>query len=122
MIFPPRQTWRARLRHALLVVSAIAAAPSQAGAARERIRQSGHFVFAYRLASVPFSYVDPDGHPVGYAIDLCGHLVEAIGRHLGRARLETNYVSVTSANRTLALPMPYLLRDFWRYPTDWVPR
>jgi glutamate/aspartate transport system substrate-binding protein len=24
--------------------------------------------------------------------------------------------------RTLGLPMPYLLRDFWKFPSDWVPQ
>jgi ABC-type amino acid transport substrate-binding protein len=28
---------------------------------------------------------------------------------------------IPSANRSLSLPMNYLLKDFWKYPTDQVP-
>jgi ABC-type amino acid transport substrate-binding protein len=75
------------------------ASQAEAGSALERIRQTGRVVIAHREASVPFSYVTPDGKPVGYAMDLCHRFVDAIALKLGVKRLGVEYVMVTSANR-----------------------
>lgn len=75
------------------------ASQAEAGSALERIRQTGRVVIAHREASVPFSYVTPDGKPVGYAMDLCHRFVDAIALKLGVKRLAVDYVQVTSANR-----------------------
>jgi len=81
------------------VVTALAMVPAQAGAILDRIRDSGHLVIAYREASVPFSYIGPDGKPIGYAIDLCRHLVDAVATKLGKKSLTVDYLLVTSATR-----------------------
>ena len=64
----------------LFVLLAAVAHPVQAGAVIDRIRQRGHIVIAHRESSVPFSYVDANGKPVGYAIDLCLRVAEALDR------------------------------------------
>lgn len=79
----------------LLAASAAAAA---APSAFERIQARGAVVIAHRDASIPMSYV-ADGKPMGYSIDLCNKLVEAIGQHLKMPSLRVEYVSVTSATR-----------------------
>lgn len=81
------------------LVAALIATQAQAGTALERIRLTGRVVIAHREASVPFSYVTPDGRPVGYAIDLCHRFVDAIALKLGVKRLGVEYVQVGSANR-----------------------
>ena len=65
----------------------------------DRIRASGRIVLAHRESSIPFSYYDADKHPVGYALDLCKSLAEAVRVHLGLATLEVAYVPVTAGNR-----------------------
>ena len=82
-----------------LAIAALASIPVQAGAILDRIRDSGHLVVAYRDAVVPFSYLGPDGKPIGYAIDLCRHLVDAVAAKVGRKSLTTDYLLVTSATR-----------------------
>jgi ABC-type amino acid transport substrate-binding protein len=76
-----------------------AAAPAAAGPALERIQSSGRIVLAHRESSVPFSYVLPDGKPVGYAIDLCLKLGEAVRKKLKMSTLSPQYLLVTPANR-----------------------
>ena len=50
----------------------------------ERVKGGGKIVIAHRESSVPFSYVDPaSGKPVGYALDLCLKLTEAVGKKVG---------------------------------------
>ncbi len=65
----------------------------------DRIKQSGQLVIGHRESSVPFSYVLPDGRPVGYAVDLCLKLADAVRRSLQLKALPVQYQVVTSANR-----------------------
>lgn len=70
-----------------------------AGPVLDRITQRGYVVIGYRDASVPFSYLDVEGKPVGYAIDLCSKISEALRKKLALTSLKTEYVKVTSATR-----------------------
>lgn len=90
----------APLRHiaAALALSVLASA-AQAGPVLDRIKTSGVVVVAHRESSPPFSFVGKDKKPMGYAVDLCNKLVEAVGKHLGMPRLSAQYMMVTPANR-----------------------
>ncbi|MEO6278933.1 amino acid ABC transporter substrate-binding protein [Roseateles sp.] len=81
----------------VLVLGPVATA--EAGPTLERIRSSGRIVLGHRESSVPFSYVLPDGRPVGYAVDLCLKIVEAVHKKLKVRSLTPQFVSVTPANR-----------------------
>ncbi|MCK9688238.1 amino acid ABC transporter substrate-binding protein [Scleromatobacter humisilvae] len=99
---------------AALVVASPAQAKSRADAAAasasqavdaephpvlDRIRSTGKIVLAHRESSVPFSYYDANKKPVGYAIDLCKDVAEAVRKHLGLKTIEIAYVPITTANR-----------------------
>jgi len=65
----------------------------------ERIGAGGKLVIAHRESSVPFSYVDTQtGKPVGYAVDLCLRLAEAVRRKTGRKDMAVEFLQVTPAN------------------------
>ena len=101
---PARRTMRTvRACLTLFVLLAAAAQPVHAGAVIDRIRQSGRIVLAHREASVPFSYVDANGKPVGYAIDLCLRLVDALRKKLEMKTLVPEFVAVTPATRIAAV-------------------
>lgn len=74
------------------------AGPAQS-AEFDKIRKAGEIVIAHRESSIPFSYVDADKKPVGYAVELCNRIAEAVGRHLKMPNLKTGYLLVTAANR-----------------------
>lgn len=79
-------------------------APSgRLGPLLERIQRDGRIVLAYRDASVPFSYLDASGRPVGFAIDLCLRLVAAIQTRVRRDNLTVTYLPVNSATRFEAI-------------------
>lgn len=82
---------------------ALAGSAATAGPTLERIKKSGHLVIAHRESSVPFSYVDAQKRPLGYAVDLCQRLGEAIKAKLQLKSLATDYVLVTSADRIAAI-------------------
>jgi len=86
------------LRPLLLALTLLPSLAS-AGPVLDRIRSSGKITIAHRESSVPFSYLDADKRPVGYALDLCERLAEAVRRQLGLKTLGFQYVLVTSADR-----------------------
>ncbi|MBA4326840.1 MAG: amino acid ABC transporter substrate-binding protein [Polaromonas sp.] len=69
----------------------------------EKIRTTGTIVVAHRDASIPFSYLDDRKQAVGYSIDLCMKLVEAVRRELRLPVLTVSYLGVTSATRIPAI-------------------
>jgi glutamate/aspartate transport system substrate-binding protein len=65
----------------------------------KKIKDSGTITIGHRDASVPFSYYDDKQQPIGYAMDLCARIVEAVKADLKMPALKVNYQLVTSANR-----------------------
>src|SRR3954466_16019881 len=89
----------------LLAAIAIAGAPLFATPASaqegtlKKIRDSGSITIGHRDASIPFSYYDDKQQPIGYAMELCGRIVDAVKTELKMPKLEVKYQLVTSANR-----------------------
>ncbi len=73
--------------------------PSHAQGMLDQIRSSQAITIAHRDTSIPFSYLDAEQKPIGYAMDLCLKVVDAIKRDLKLPALKVNYLSVTSATR-----------------------
>src|SRR6266513_1855275 len=65
----------------------------------KKIKDSGSITIGHRDASIPFSYYDDRQQPVGYAVDLCLRIVDAVKSELKMPNLKVNYQLVTSANR-----------------------
>lgn len=87
----------------LLAGLAAAIAVAQPAAAQEgtlkKIKDTGSITIGHRDASVPFSYYDDKQRPIGYAMDLCHRIVDAVKSELKMPKLEVKYQLVTSANR-----------------------
>src|SRR5438477_413666 len=87
----------------VLLTAAAALAFATAASAQEgtlkKIKDSGAITIGHRDASIPFSYYDDKQQVVGYAVDLCHHIVDAVKTELKMPKLETKYQLVTSANR-----------------------
>ena len=69
----------------------------------QKVRDTGVLVIAHREASIPFSYLDADKKPVGYALELCLKVAEALRRDLKLPNLRVEFVPVSSANRNPTL-------------------
>ena len=86
---------------ALLVAAGLAfagAAFAQEGTLK-KIKDSGSITIGHRDASIPLSYLDDSGKPIGYAMDLCHRIVDAVKASLKMPKLDVKYQLVTSANR-----------------------
>jgi glutamate/aspartate transport system substrate-binding protein len=88
---------------ALLAGLAASLAVAMPAAAQEgtlkKIKDSGSITIGHRDASLPFSYYDDKQQPIGYAMDLCAKIVDAVKAELKMPGIKTNYQLVTSANR-----------------------
>ena len=76
-------------------------APVELTGTLAKARSTGAVTIAYREASVPFSYLSR-GQPIGYSIELCRKLVEAMGEAVGR-ELDIKWVAVTPETRIEAI-------------------
>lgn len=79
------------------------ALPAHAGDTLSRIRETQTITIAHREASVPFSYLDTNKKPIGYAVDLCLKLAEAVRRELKLSQLNIRYLPVTPTTRIPAI-------------------
>ncbi len=84
---------------ATLVVFGIAGAVCAQEGTLKKIKDTGAITIGHRDASIPFSYYDDQQKPVGYAMDLCLRIVDAVKKELKMPDLKVNYQLVTSANR-----------------------
>jgi ABC-type amino acid transport substrate-binding protein len=88
---------------ALLAACALATALGARADLLGEIKARGHMVLAHRDASIPFSYVDGQGRVMGYSMDLCHRLAQAVRTHLQLPTLPVKYLPVTSSTRIPAI-------------------
>jgi glutamate/aspartate transport system substrate-binding protein len=65
----------------------------------KKIKDTGTITLGHRESSVPFSYYDDKQQVVGYAMDLCYRIVDAVKAELKLAKLDAKLNPVTSATR-----------------------
>src|ERR1700676_4073482 len=83
---------------------AIACCAGQAGSQEltgtlKNIKETGAITLGYRESSIPFSYLDDSQKPIGYAMDICLEIVEAVKKELKLDKLEVKLNPVTSSTR-----------------------
>jgi glutamate/aspartate transport system substrate-binding protein len=83
---------------------AIACCAGQAGAEElagtlKNVKETGTITLGYRESSIPFSYLDDNQKPVGYAIDICYRIVDAVKKELKLDKLEVKLIPVSSSSR-----------------------
>ena len=95
--------FRLSVLNALLLGAAalwpVAAVQAQEGGTLAKIKASGSITYGYRESSFGFSYLDANLKPVGYSIEICNRIVEAVKTELQLPAIDIKYQAVTSANR-----------------------
>ena len=94
------------MRHLRIIGLTLAAAFS-AGASHaeeltgtlKNIKETGAITLGYRDASIPFSYLDDSQKPIGFAMDICYRIVDAVKAELKLDKLEVKLNPVTSSTR-----------------------
>jgi glutamate/aspartate transport system substrate-binding protein len=65
----------------------------------KKIADRGAIVIGHREASVPFSYIDQNQKPVGFSVDLCLKIADAVKEELKKPDIRIDYVPVTPQTR-----------------------
>lgn len=84
---------------ALTLIGILGAAPVWADGRLEKIKASGEITLGHRDTSIPFSYLDDKQNPIGYSMDICYGVVEALKKKLDMPDIKIKYVPVTSSTR-----------------------
>jgi glutamate/aspartate transport system substrate-binding protein len=91
-----------KLKASMIVAAIFVTAPAFAQeltGTLKKIKDSGAITLGYRESSVPFSYYDDNQRVIGYAMDLCYRIVDAVKSNLKMDNLEVKLNPVTSATR-----------------------
>jgi glutamate/aspartate transport system substrate-binding protein len=64
-----------------------------------KIKETGAIIIGYRDSSIPFSYLDDNQKPIGFAIDICYEIVDAVKNELKLDKLAVEFNPVTSSTR-----------------------
>ena len=78
-------------------------APREIGGTLRRVKETGRLALGYRETSIPFSYVNRSGDPIGYSIDLCNEILDEVSKELGGVEIAVAYKKVTSETRIPAV-------------------
>jgi len=65
----------------------------------KKVQETGTITVGHRDSSIPLSYLDDKLQPVGFSIELCKHVANAVKAKLGTPNLNVRYNPVTSATR-----------------------
>ncbi|WP_257165334.1 amino acid ABC transporter substrate-binding protein [Bradyrhizobium sp. SRS-191] len=65
----------------------------------QKVKETGAITVGYRETSLPFSYIDDNQKPLGFALDICGKIVDEIKTTLKLDKLDVKLTPVSSATR-----------------------
>src|SRR5436305_5979060 len=65
----------------------------------KKVKETGTIAIGYRDSSIPFSYLDDNQKPIGFAIDICYRIVDAVKQELKLDKLQVEFNPVTSSTR-----------------------
>jgi ABC-type amino acid transport substrate-binding protein len=68
----------------------------------QQIKKSGQIRIGYRVSEPPMSFLDKDGNPTGYSIDICKGIVTEVENKIG-TDVKVEYIPVTADGRFKAL-------------------
>ncbi len=66
----------------------------------KKIKDAGTIVIGHNEDSPPFAYFGADGKPMGYSIDICNKIAEAVKAELKMDNLTIKYQAVNGQTRT----------------------
>jgi glutamate/aspartate transport system substrate-binding protein len=69
----------------------------------KKIKDSKTVILGHRESSIPFSYLNKIGEPIGYSIDLCNAVVDEVSKELEGVEVPVKYKKVTAETRIPAV-------------------
>ncbi len=94
-----------RVKLGIILLIALFASPLSAQeltGTLQQIKKSGQIRIGYRVSEPPMSFLDKDGNPTGYSIDICKGIAAEIENKIG-THVKAEYIPVTADGRFKAL-------------------
>lgn len=93
-----------RIRHLLgtailLMPLAAPVSAQELSGTLKKVKDSGAITMGIRESSIPLSYLNERQQPIGYHIDICNRVIEAVKQQLDLPDLTVRHQTVTSQNR-----------------------
>ena len=85
-----------------LILATALAVPAHAqspGGTLAKNKETGEIRLGHRDVSIPFSYLDDNQKPIGFAMDLCGRIVEAVKSELKLPSVQTKLQPIQLATQ-----------------------
>jgi glutamate/aspartate transport system substrate-binding protein len=83
---------------AAVILSGEAGAEELTGTLK-KVKETGVLTIGYRDSSIPFSYLDDNQKPIGFAIDICFRIADAVKNELKLDKFTVEFNPVTSSTR-----------------------
>lgn len=84
------------------LLASLMAAPAMAEELTGKLKSiaaSKTILIGHQTQSIPFSFVDTNGEPMGYSVDLCKRVAAGIQQQLNLPKLDVKFVPLTPENR-----------------------
>lgn len=88
-----------RLLPALAAAATLLCATGLQAQTLDKVKKEGAITIGHRDSSIPFSYLDDKQSPIGYSMDICLKIAEAVKAELKLPNLAVKMAPVTSATR-----------------------
>ncbi|MEJ8845102.1 transporter substrate-binding domain-containing protein [Variovorax rhizosphaerae] len=98
---PSISKWAGGLAGIVLAASAGAQVGNVLTPDLEEIARNGQIVIGVREDAMPFAFVDQDGVPKGYSVEICDRIAANLKRVLNRPNLRVRYNTMTVTTRAL---------------------
>jgi len=91
--------WRVTAAIVVGLFASNALAAQELSGTLKKIKESGSIALGYRESQIPFSFLDENQKPIGYGLDICLRIVDAIKTELKMATVDIRWVAETPATR-----------------------
>ena len=82
-----------------VVLLTVPARASELTGTLQKVKETNRIVLGFQEASVPFSYLDGNQKAIGYAVDICLKIVDAVKHQFNLSNVTVETLPVTSSNR-----------------------
>jgi glutamate/aspartate transport system substrate-binding protein len=91
--------FRAAFAAAMLLAMAVPAFSQELTGTLKKVRDTKTFTIGFREASYPFAYYDDQKKPVGFSVELCNRIADALKQQLNLPDLAVRYLPINAQTR-----------------------
>src|ERR1700687_3849287 len=95
----PMKSFRIAFAAIVLCIMAAPASSQELYGTLKKVRDTKTFTIGFREASFPFAYYDEQKKPVGFSVELCNRIADALKQQLNLPDLAVRYLPINAQTR-----------------------